>query len=139
MLLVINIVILNLIIQVVLIIICTMPIIPREGSRSSKGGVSDFSKLVQTLSHHLLLILNTTTTHHSVSTNMLLIITTTTTTTTTITNQQATTPIILVAQESANSENRSQSQILSLRSQLLSAPPKRSNWQCLFFLISPPY
>ena len=66
MLLVINIVILNLVIQVVLIIICRVPIIPREGSRSSKGGVSDFSKLVQTLSHHLLLILNTTTTatHH---------------------------------------------------------------------------
>ena len=102
MLLVINIVILNLIIQVVLIIICRVPIIPREGSRSSKGGVSDFSKLVQTLSHHLLLILNTTTTattnHHSVSTNMLLITTTTTTTTTTITNQQATTPIIPVSQ-----------------------------------------
>ena len=99
MLLVINIVIPNHIIQVVLIIICRVPIIPREGSRSSKGGVSDFSKLVQTLSHHLLLILNTTTTtHHSVSTNMLLIITTTTTTTTTITNQQATTTIIPVAQ-----------------------------------------
>ena len=96
-LLVINIVILNLIIQVVLIIICRVPIIPREGSRSSKGGVSDFSKLVQTLSHHLLLILNTTT-HHSVSTNMLLITTTTTTITTTITNQHATTPIIPVAQ-----------------------------------------
>ena len=96
-LLVINIVILNLIIQVVLIIICRVPIIPREGSRSSKGGVSDFSKLVQTLSHHLLLILNTTT-HHSVSTNMFLITTTTTTTTTTITNQHATTPIIPVAQ-----------------------------------------
>ena len=99
--LVINIVILNLINQVVLIIICRVPIIPREGSRSSKGGVSDFSKLVQTLSHHLLLILNTTTTttttHHSVSTNMLLIITTTTITTT-ITDQQATTPIIPVAQ-----------------------------------------
>ena len=97
MLLDINIVILNLIIQVVLIIIYTMPIIPRAGSRSSKGGVSDFSKLVQTLSHHLLLILNTTTTttttHHSVSTNMLLI-----TTTTTITNQHATIPIIPVVQ-----------------------------------------